>query len=137
MMTNNSRVDQVVIGNFTATVGNVQMKVANASMAHHAHTVQFNALQEYGSPNDPKYSSFHVVINSQTPTGKHSYPKDKGLSRLHYAELNPLPGLSAEITEGTYEIITNKSGDYTLSFDVVLGALNKLRATGKFEFSAR
>jgi hypothetical protein len=137
MMTNNSRVDQFVIGNFTATVGNVQMKVANASMAYHAHTVQFNALQEYGSPDDPKYSSFHVVINSQTPPGKYSYPEDKGLSRLNYAELYPLPVFSAEITEGTYEIITDKSGDYTLSFDVVLGALNKLRATGKFEFSAR
>ena len=43
--------------------------------------------------------------------------------------------LVAQITDGTFEVSTDKSGRYILSFDATLGMVNKINAVGRFEFN--
>lgn len=103
-------------------------------MAIAGDTLQFNVIHHRKL--DDTYSFLHCVLLSETPPGKHEYSEDeKKLLRLNYSESNPRDRLRAEITKGTFEVITDKSGRYILSLDVTLGLVNTIKVVGKFEFN--
>ncbi|MBA1430350.1 MULTISPECIES: hypothetical protein [Pseudomonas fluorescens group] len=124
-------------GTFSGTIGSLIVKGNNASMSTAGNTFQFNSIQHHSELGKNTYSFLHVVLMSETPSGKYSFPKHEQLLRLSYSESNPRDVLMAKITEGSFEVISDKSGRYILSFDVVLGAVNKIKAVGKFEFTLK
>ena len=122
-------------GIFSGSIGSLIIKSGKASMETAGNTLQFNAVHHHSELGDNHYSFFHGVLLSETPPGKYRYPKDKELLRLNYSESNPKDVLVAQITEGTFEVSTDKSGRYILSFDATLGMVNKINAVGRFEFN--